>query len=347
MSAGGGLDKLQFLERAATATGGSSQVGGGRSAVAAASNSAIAAASGALGQSRSVSSGNRELQKLRHKCSNSLHFSAVVLANDFSNQVVDVLLFLCDPVNQWWDNSRTMRKTRKGAMQWRMELADGRFDEVIVLSVNRCFQSDLVQELMLAPATDADAMDDSSIEHEEALAALLLEVVMDMCRPTLMSMMTWAHRLPGYLVVLLDPSDDKVKGALSRLQAWRKYLCMLERWVKSLLHDLMWPSQPFVREALIMLYEAEFSYVSKELRDMVEGFAASVPTTNINEDLFNQYRQREHASMNDSLGRLARYHTASYCHLLADYGRCLRVLPGPSICFLGLPWRLVGLETCV
>lgn len=88
--------------------------GSARAEISVAGSSGLVRPATLQGQPKSVSQSNSQLGKLRQKCQNSLHFSAVVLTNPLSSRVVNTLLHLCDPANQGFDLSRTECKTVKG-----------------------------------------------------------------------------------------------------------------------------------------------------------------------------------------------------------------------------------------
>lgn len=83
------------------------------------------AGAGAVDGPRSVKDSNNEVRRLRHQCKNTLHVSAVVLCNGFGCEVVDAMLHILEPVNEWFDKSRTQCKTMRGGIQYRASLADG------------------------------------------------------------------------------------------------------------------------------------------------------------------------------------------------------------------------------
>jgi hypothetical protein len=184
-----------------------------------------------------------------------------------------------------------------------------------------------VNDLRFVPAPDINIVAGESIVQDEKLAEVVLDFAMNSCRSFLMSSMTWSHRLPGYFASLIEATGMDLQSRLAVLQRWWHLLCNLElaavgdRWVKGFLRDLLWPSEGFVREVFLMLYELEFKSLSDEVMTMLQGFGVSFSSTNINEDLFNQYRQRERASTKESFSRMARYHVASYSSLLKDYDR--------------------------
>ena len=59
----------------------------------------------------------------------------------------------------------------------------------------------------------------------------------------------------------------------------------------------MWPASPFVREVLVMLHELDFNKVSKEVQDIVDPFALSFVSTDIDESHFQRCLQRDRQSL--------------------------------------------------
>ena len=63
-----------------------------------------------------VKQSDADLQTLRHNCENTTHFSAVVLANRFSCQIMDALTIVCRPMHE---ASNMMRTTsERGNVRW-------------------------------------------------------------------------------------------------------------------------------------------------------------------------------------------------------------------------------------
>lgn len=81
--------------------------------------------SGATDGPRTVKDSNNEMRRLRHQCKNTLHVSAIVLRNGFGCEVVDAMLHILEPINEWFDKSRTQCKTLRGGIQYRASLAGG------------------------------------------------------------------------------------------------------------------------------------------------------------------------------------------------------------------------------
>ena len=64
-----------------------------------------------------VKQSKADLQQLRHNCNNTMHLSAVVLANRFSFQIMDALTIVCRPMSEVFNLIRTTFKTRMRSSQ--------------------------------------------------------------------------------------------------------------------------------------------------------------------------------------------------------------------------------------
>lgn len=84
---------------------------------------------------------------------------------------------------------------------------------------------------------------------------------------------------------------------------------------------LVFPQRTFEREILIMLAEEYFNSVSPEIENLIQGFADSWHSTNIDEDMMNKYRTREQAQSAGECSRLSRWHVAVASTLVQDYDR--------------------------
>ncbi len=91
-------------------------------------------------------------------------------------------------------------------------------------TVNRSFGADVVNDLRFLSKSDAINVAEESIVQDEKLAEVVLDLVMILCRPFLMSSMTWSHRLPGYFVWLGEASGLDLKSRLAVLQRWWELL---------------------------------------------------------------------------------------------------------------------------
>jgi hypothetical protein len=133
--------------------------------------------------------------------------------------------------------------------------------------------------------------------------------------------------LPGKFVMLLSPLEDIRRLCLNELRDIWELLQVCEMsavsdpWATDFLKHLVFPNRTFDREILIMLAEERFTSVTPEIRNLVEGFADAWHSTNINEDMMNQYRQREQAQSAGECGRLSRWHVAASSTLISDYDR--------------------------
>ena len=91
-----------------------------------------------------------------------------------------------------------------------------------------------------------------------------------------------------------------------------------DTWVAGFVRYLMRPASSFVREVLVMLHELDFHKVCKEVQDILDQFALSFVSTNIDESCFQRCSQREQASSTEPLSR---YHVGKYSELLKDHDR--------------------------
>lgn len=153
----------------------------------------------------------------------------------------------------------------------------------------------------------------------------MLLVWMNVSKNMLLSTMTYSHRLPGFLIGVLDPDVERRRAALGRIRVWYDLLQRADRqsqkdaWVRNFMFSLIWPGMTFVRETLALLCEVNFEEPTQEVLMHIRGFAESFLSTRIDEDVFNRCRQREHAQSAEQIGRPGRWHVAMSSTLLKDY----------------------------
>ena len=203
----------------------------------------------------------------------------------------------------------------------------GGIDDVIkkILTVRET--EHVVSKAGFLPHDASEWAAEGMINQERQLAQVALESSMHVARHIMLVAMRYSDTLPQAFLQLVDASDTQRWGALQKIKEWFTFLCEAEEcarsdiWMKHWLRDLMWPDCTFVREILIMLYEANFDGLTAEIIQQLEGFAQSFLSSHIDETCMNLYRTREKESPNHAFSRASRYHTAATSTLIEEYDR--------------------------
>lgn len=258
-------------------------------------------ASGAVsapgGQPRTVKASNDELRKVRAGCKNTLHFCALALGCKYSNQITDMIYCLCEPANIFFDMGLTMTKTRRGSLEFHLSLCNGGFKRVIHEMSGKLVDPETIRRIGFLTAEEAPYAEPGALQQDGHLSNLMLLVWMNVSKNMLLSTMTYSHRLPGFLIGVLDPDVERRRAALGRIRVWYDLLQRADRqsqkdaWVRNFMFSLIWPGMTFVRETLALLCEVNFEEPTQEVLMHIRGFAESFLSTRIDEDVFNRCRQ--------------------------------------------------------
>ena len=114
-----------------------------------------AAAANAERPCQTVRQSNQELQKLRHRCHNTMHLSAMVLANGYSCQVMDALAKVCLPMNTAFNFMRTMFKSAASSLIWKQGMTLGTIDQELADTWATLSSPSTVDWVGFAPADEA------------------------------------------------------------------------------------------------------------------------------------------------------------------------------------------------
>ena len=276
---------------------------------------------------RTVKESNDELKRVRSSTKGTLHFVALALANKFGNQVADIVDVATWACCQFFDMGKTVCKTIMGSQVWHVDLALGGFSNVMRQCLT-CMEDPVqLQPIGFTPSFMYSLVDEATMEQEMLLAKTLCDLCMAESYTFLLSTMTFSHMAPGKFIGLLSDDKAKVKQCLEELQSWWELLQICEKdaladpWAAAFLKDLMFPIRTYDREIFIMLAEERFKHITPEIQGLVEGYARSWLSTNINEDCMNWYRSRSQAQSAGAFSRMSRWHCATASSIIEAYDR--------------------------
>lgn len=276
----------------------------------------------------SVRDSNAALRGMRKRCQNTLHFCAQVLFNFYGSRTADVIEVGLRQFSSFFDRGKTVCKTRSGALDFHKHLVDWGMTDVVGRAMQDLENPENMHLIGFADVAEADFLPEGCLFEEECLATALFNLVVATSKSFIMSAMTYSSSYPGRFLALVDiHSAERRAEILSDLKNDFDLLNSLERlactdqWFRNVLEQLRWPLEQYTREVWVMLFEEGFNGVTGELQNKLDGFAHSWMSTNINEDLFNRFRNKESAHSAGQFGDLSKWHTASTTNLLQEYDR--------------------------
>ena len=138
-----------------------------------------------------------DLQQLRRNCKNTMHLSAVVLANRCSCQIMDDLTIVCRPMNEAFNLMRTAFKTLKGLADWRRDTSHGAIEKDTIgtwASVCSLANADGVGFIL---GDEAPCVLPAAVAQDVQLGEVMLQVTCRLSFSSLTSAMTYSHKVPG------------------------------------------------------------------------------------------------------------------------------------------------------
>lgn len=277
---------------------------------------------------QTVAASNAQVNKVKSACQNQMHFAAMVLANPFKAQLVDILVECSKPlrVDFWTGIERAM--TKVGALHRDIDLATGKYTQVFINTLHVWSDPGVLLKLGFIIDSTGDKVDSEQMEVERKLCSYWAA----WCSRTVCtrsgSLATWTSAYPHGFVGLI--SDDAGIRANNMAKAQRDLNLLMgleaaalnDPRAKDVLAQLMWPQDVFTRETFIDLVEIDWQLpLSESLSARLKAFGFANKRTKIQEDLFKVCRKR--ASLSDAgfCSRRGRWDTAVRSSLIGDYDR--------------------------
>lgn len=297
-------------------------VAGGAPAIAV---STVAAGGVASNEPRTIRESNAALNRVRGRCVNTLHFAANVLSNFYGGQAAEVVDAALLPFSSYFDSGKTVCKTRKGSLNFHKDVASTGLRGVVSAAMDVLATPEKLENIDFIPPSELHNTDEGAKLHDSYLARMLFDLILSASKSYIMSGMTYSACYPGLFLLLVEPTDLERSRALLRMKHDFDLLTKVEKkalddpFLKNVLRQMRWPAEQWVREVLVMLSEENFEQVTPEVQLQLNQFGLSWFGTNLNEDLFNKWRQRESSHSAGRFSRMSRWHCATTTTLLSDY----------------------------
>ena len=277
---------------------------------------------------QSVAASNNELRKARSACQNQMHFAALVLANPFGGQLVNILCTASSALRRdfWTGIERSM--TKVGAFLRDVDCVMGKGMDILAETVRIWSDRKTLLELGFIDAGALIDDEDELMEAERRLCAhwsvWLRKIIVNRHG----SLGTWTLAYPHRFLGLVADDLETQRATLGCVKADFDLLTRMEEiahhdnYTQEILHQLMWPRCVFTRETFIDLVECGWALpLASSVSERLKGFAFVNKRTKIQEDLFNRCRKRESLSDASFCSRRGRWDVAVRSSLITDYDR--------------------------
>ncbi|CAE7197498.1 unnamed protein product [Symbiodinium sp. CCMP2592] len=288
-----------------------------------------AAGSSSGSSSRSVKHSNDQIRLLRGQCRNGLELSTLIMANDATRRMFNMLLEICDPIRaRMGKDMKTMEKGPTEQLQVLLQWSTG-------TKYNICFR-DVFVKLSDVDALDwmgfeqhcvdeDETADESLVLEQDEMASRALLLAREVVAARAFSMMEYTDALPMLRVSLLQDSGDAVSVALTRLkQVWEALLdaedrCREDTFFRSFLDSLAWPNLVTVRSVMTTLVENDWA-LSAQLKQQLTKLFSAMAHTKLVEEAFNKLTDMERHTKSGSTGKVAMWQELAECKLLTSQG---------------------------
>ena len=208
------------------------------------------------GPRQSVAQSNKDLNKFRSKCKNTMHFTSLVLGDAAKVRLIDAICFCNDPLRVQFKKSETQCKTSGGREEWMINMAKGGYIAHVASTLLVLDDADVMRKLGFKTA---QAPSPHTVAEDQRLVQLMFDLCLSLANSFLQSWMVYSDTLPGKFLATLDKDAASRTAALERLGDWWDLLAgmeldMIEDSDLADFHSgLLFPRMTFVREILLLM----------------------------------------------------------------------------------------------
>lgn len=278
--------------------------------------------------SRNVRDSDREVERLRRSCRNTLQVAALI----YSNRVLKGLWLLVGTIVEVFkhEHNKTVQqlKTQKGAMSWHIRMALGGWEEYLIKSSFVFGDLRLLVESGLHRAHPSTPV---SMLFDKETCIRVCSKAFEYWRLQVAYELRWVRMysdsLPGKFFALQLDAREHQAEVLMQIEEWWNAILLVEEqmegdiWLKNFHRDLLFPSSTWVREVLTGLAECEWADVPSDIAKELEGMARGMGTTDPIENLFNWLREKMRKDKGGKLKPLGQWHRAVSSPLLKEIDR--------------------------
>lgn len=212
-------------------------------------------------------------------------------------------------------------------MEWWAQESSGAWVGAFLRLAHNMNDRRILLEIGFRPDDEPLDQHDAEYATEMQMARTALHFVCNLKYDELSEGRMYSEVPPGVFGALVSSRDGDRQVAMRKLQgAWE----VLQRAeanahedasLRSFVRDLVWPSQPWVREVMISASENAFRNLPKPCYEEVLPAARAFRTSKPVEDLFNGIRDAERVHKSNKLGRCSRWHKLWQSDVLPDCDR--------------------------
>ena len=284
-----------------------------------------AAGSSSGATSRSVKHGNEQVSLLRKQCHNSLEMATLIMNNDVTRRMFNMLLEVVDPVRvQMGKDMKAMQASREGTIH---VLKAWSFQGQVHTTCREVFQK--LQDRDALDWAGMDLSDEAVSTEDEAstedeLAFRMAVLAREVCAARAFSMGEYKHSPPFLFLGLLD--DEVQQQTLANLECLWQSCLRLEKWsledpwYRSFLDSLVWPNLTTVRGVFIDLEELDW-HVARSVRSHLWDLFANLGAhTKMVEESFNLATDTTRRTKNGRVEKLSLWQSLANSKVLTRLG---------------------------
>ena len=274
---------------------------------------------------------DKDVKQKREKAKNTLHLALVILCDPIKSRIMDGLYLIVRDMRVRFGQAIQSFNDLEKSMEWCINNAAGKDIVVTIRDIVSSLDSGTDRDRIgfLAPDDYTNWRMTHLVGMDQTVSLCLWNAQLNLIAFRLVGFLLQKASLPFYFALLLSQLSAEVDECLSVLKVWYNALDTLEhvarrdRRAQSLLNDITWARNTWVRMILLGLREARFesvpTWVMTKIRNRVECFVSTVGV-----EYFNRAMRSAEKKMNDNhnISRQSRYYSVVTSPVLGDINRC-------------------------
>ena len=210
------------------------------------------------------------------------------------------------------------------------DMAKKGYNRYLFEIIDKLRDGPLMDELLFEDTCESE--DTSEISEDQQLGKICFDLVRNLFSQELGAMRYRSCRPPMRFTLLFGESDEVMKdtlrwcadlqSALYKLEA----LAVHDTFFKTFLRDMMWPSNPHVREILVALEETGFQSLPRDVIGEIDILKTGQNGTPMCEETFRHFNACAKHSPAGTLSRTSRWHRELTGPIPAAYNRQLPII---------------------
>ena len=251
--------------------------------------------------------------KLRDRCSNGLHLSATILANEDIQMECRTCLYMATMQRQWHSHFSHFLKDTNDGLQLSVTLAQGNRSFEIIAHMSTCLGDPAGLEVcglmvdLTASRLKGLKMDDPEVMSQQERLLRMSSLMWALMSEEVSFILMWKHTYPYRLAAMLIARDDEKTAELQRMRrlwtAWQHANSLAAPFWKSLLPRLSF-HWVITKEIFLMCAEHGWRW-TPALTAQITRLFTNMGSTIVVERAFQAVRDHERDVSNKKLGATA------------------------------------------